>query len=202
MKTFIRLFLTIAFTAGIATSCKEYLNVNPVSSFGPDYVFGSVPNALKAVLGVYSSLGGDASYGIRISMYYPYDNDEMMGQGGTPYPDNERRDIAHYNVQPSNTQLANPFNQLYTGMERANICIYYIPKMDLYASGSASEQSELKRLHGEALTLRAQYYYELIRNWGDVPAHFVPSSFEPDLFKPRTERDVIYDQILGDLETA
>jgi hypothetical protein len=179
------------------SSCQDYLTVNPVTEFGPDYVFGNVENATKAVLGVYATLGGDAAYGIRVSMYYPYDNDEMMGQGGTPFPDNERRDIAHFNVQPSNTQLQAPFNQLFSGVERANICIYYIPKMAGY-DGDA----ELKRLHGEALTLRAQLYYELIRNWGDVPAQFTPSSFVPDLFLPKTDRDEIYAQILNDLAEA
>ena len=94
------------------TSCKKYLEVEPISSFGTDYVFDNVANAQKAVIGAYAALTGDQGYGIRISMYYPYDNDEMMGQGpGTA--DNERRDIAHFNVQPSNTQLQQPFNQLY-----------------------------------------------------------------------------------------
>lgn len=181
--------------------CEDYLNETPISSFGPDYVFSNVENATKALYGVYACLGGDQAYGIRISMYYPYDNDEMMGQGPST-ADNERRDIAHYNVQPSNTQLAAPFNQLYRGIERANICIYYIPKMAMYTEGSTSEQKALKRLHGEALTLRAQFYFELIRNWGDVPAQFVPSSFVTDLFLEKTDRNEIYDQILADLGEA
>jgi starch-binding outer membrane protein, SusD/RagB family len=182
-------------------SCEDYLAVDPVSQLGPDRVFGDVENATKAVMGVYAMLGGDQAYGIRISMYYPYDNDEMMGQGpGTA--DNERRDIAHYNVQPSNTQLREPFNQLYRGIERANIAIHYIPQMSQYSNGTEAEQVELKRLHGEALTLRAQFYFELIRNWGDVPAQFEPSSFASDLFLPRTDRNEIYDQILADLEVA
>ena len=79
-------------------SCKKYLDVEPISSFGPDYVFSNTTNAEKAVLGVYERMTGDNGYGIRLTMYYPYDDDLMMGQGGTPYPDNERRDIAHQNT--------------------------------------------------------------------------------------------------------
>jgi hypothetical protein len=184
------------------SSCKKYLEAEPVSSFGTDYVFSNVTNAEKAVLGVYAALGGDNGYGIRLSMYYPYDNDEMMGQGGTPYPDNERRDIAHFNVQPSNTQLANPYNQLYRGIERANLSIHFIPKMDMYTNGSESEKRQLRHLHGEALTLRAQFFFELIRNWGDVSAQFEPSSFIPELFIPKTNRDTIYNRIISDLATA
>lgn len=190
-------FFSVAIAFG---SCKKYLEVEPVSSFGPDYVFGSVNNAESAVLGSYACLGGDQGYGIRLSMYYTYDNDEMMGQEGAA--DNERRDIAHYNTQPSNTQLANPFNQLWRGIERANICIYNIPKMDLYTNGSASAKAALQKLYGEALTLRAQYYFEIIRNWGDVPAQFQPSSFDADLFKKQTDRDTLYNRILADLAEA
>jgi starch-binding outer membrane protein, SusD/RagB family len=183
------------------SSCKKYLTVEPVSSFGTGYVFSNTTNADLAVLGAYAALGGDQGYGIRVSMYYPYDNDEMMGQGGNP-GDNERRDIARYNTKPSNTQLANPFNQMYSGIERANICIYNIPQMMQYSNGTDTEKKKLRHLHGEALTLRAQFYMELIRNWGDVPAQFLPSSLETDLFKTKTNRDSIYDQILADLATA
>lgn len=185
----------------VLSSCKKYLDVQPVSSATPDYVFSNVENATKAVLGAYAALTGDQGYGIRVSMYYPYDNDEMMGQQGAP-GDNERRDIAHYSAKPSNTQLAAPFAQLFSGVERANLCIYYIPKMEKYQSGTNDEMKELKRLHGEALTLRAQFYFELIRNWGDVPAQWQPSAFETDLFKPRTDRDSIYDHLLDDLALA
>ena len=182
-------------------SCKKYLDVQPVSSATPDYVFSNIDNAYKAVLGTYACLTGDQGYGIRISMYYPYDNDEMMGQSGAT-GDNERRDIAHYNAAPGNTQLYSPYSQLYQGIERANLCIYYIPQMELYANGTEAQQKELKRMHGEALTLRAQYYFELIRNWGDVVAQWQPSAFETDLFKTKTDRDTIYDHLLDDLATA
>ncbi|BAV04505.1 outer membrane protein, nutrient binding [Filimonas lacunae] len=183
-------------------SCKKYLTNDPVSSFAPEYVFSDVVNAQKAVLGAYACLAGDQGYGIRISMYYSYDDDLMMGQGSTPYPDNERRDIAHYNVTASNTQLAAPFLQLYAGVERANLCIYYIPKMALYSSGSEQQKKDLKRLHGEALTLRAQFYLELLRNWGDLPAQYEPAFQVADLYQPKTDRDSIYNHLLDDLALA
>src|SRR5918993_2954413 len=82
-------FILIGFS-----SCKKFMDVQPVSSATPDYTFSNVDNAYKAVLGAYASMTGDQGYGIRLSMYYPYDNDEMMGQSGA-IGDNERRDIAH-----------------------------------------------------------------------------------------------------------
>jgi hypothetical protein len=57
-------------------------------------------------------------------------------------------------------------------------------------------------LYGEALTLRAQFLYELIRNWGDVPAPMVPAYKQPSLFVPQANRDSTYDKLLADLATA
>jgi starch-binding outer membrane protein, SusD/RagB family len=193
-----RIFLKIivyTFFITALLSCKKYLEVQPVSSFGTDYVFSSAINAEKAVLGAYAELTGDQGYGIRVSMYYTYDNDLMMGQGGAS--DNERRDLAHYRVTPTNSQLERPFNQMYSGVEKSNICIFNIPKMEGY-----DNSPKLKQLHGEALTLRAQFYLELIRNWGDIPAQFLPSSNEGDLFKKKMDRDSIYDHLLDDLALA
>ena len=192
--------ISVLITGMQLSSCKKYLDLNPISSFGPETVFGTVANAQKAVLGAYQEMTGDQGYGIRISMYFPYDNDEMMGAGG--HGDNDRRDIGRYNLTAGNAQLYKPFNQLYQGVERSNQCIKYIPQMDLYNNGTPAQKAELKRLYGEALTLRAQYYFELVRNWGDVPAQWKPSADQPDLFLKKTDRDTIYDHILNDLKTA
>ena len=192
--------ITVLISGMQLSSCKKYLNLNPISSFGPETVFGTVANAQKAVLGAYQEMTGDQGYGIRISMYFPYDNDVMMGAGG--HGDNDRRDIGRYNLTAGNAQLYKPFNQLYQGVERSNQCIKYIPQMDLYNNGTPTQKAELRRLYGEALTLRAQYYFELVRNWGDVPAQWVPSADQPDLFLKKTDRDTIYDHILNDLKIA
>lgn len=183
-----------------AVSCSEYLELTPKSSFGPETIFGTVENAKKAVLAAYQRLGGDQTYGSRINLYFPYDEDSMMGLSGTG--DNGRRDLNRYNITASNTQLYFPFEWLYTGVERSNICIKYIPEMDLYKNGSDLEKAKLRRLYGEALTLRAQYVFDLIKLWGDLPIQWRPSAEEPDLFLPKMDRDSIYDRILDDLALA
>jgi hypothetical protein len=201
-------FLYIALPAILLLSaCKKYLSPESISSFDTGIVFNNIPNARNAIIGVYQNLAGDQTYGIRISLYFPYDNDEMMGAGGAG--DNDRRDIAHYNVTSGNLQLASPFNQLYNGIERANLCIYYIPKMEQYPGDPTTKtqpQAQLQRMHGEALTLRAHFYFELVRNWGDVPAQWLPAEIQQKqpggLFQGKIDRDSIYDHILDDLLLA
>lgn len=197
----ILIFVGALFTLLLVNSCKKYLSPSSISSFNTDYVFSNVPNAQKAVIGAYQNLAGDNGYGIRVSMYFPYDNDEMIGlhQIG----DGDRGDIAHYTVNSANPQVNNPWNQLWRGIEYANQCIYYIPRMSLYTTGTAQQIGELHRLHGEALTLRAQYYFEIIRNWGDVPAQWLPSALDTaSAFKVKTDRDTLYNHLLNDLLQA
>jgi starch-binding outer membrane protein, SusD/RagB family len=182
-----------------AANCKKYTEVQPVSQYDIQQAFSDVSNATNAVIGVYDELQGDAGYGIRISMYYPYDSDEGVVSGNI---DNGRRGVGRYQLLLTNAEVRNPFLQLYRGLEKANLCIEQIPLMTQYNEGTDADKKELKRLHGEALTLRAQFLFELIRNWGDVPAPFIPSYKQKDLFLPRNNRDSTYDHIIADLAVA
>src|SRR5690242_12184469 len=141
-------------------SCKKYLDQKPITEVSTNVVFSDVPGALKALTAAYARLSGDNGYGIRISLYFPVDNDETQGPTGNS--DNDRRDIARYGATASNAQITNPFNQLFQGIEYSNICIDNIPKMSLYTSGSDQQKKQLQRMYGEALTLRAQFYFEAI----------------------------------------
>ncbi len=200
MKTKLKLAIVGLLVSSQIVSCSKYLELEPKSSFGPETIFGNLENARNAVYGAYQMLAGDHGYGNRINVFFPYDTDLMIGQRGNG--DNGRRDIARYNLTPLNSEIQGPFYRLYGGIERANQCIKYIPQMDGYANGAEPVRSQIRRLHGEALTLRAQFYFDLVKLWGDVPAQWVPSSDVPDLFLPNMDRDSIYDQILADLELA
>ncbi len=190
------LLLALTFTTD---SCKDFMEVQPVSQYSVSQVFSDVSNATAALIGVYDELMGDNGYGIRISQYYPFDSDEMICTGNL---DNGRRGIARYQLLLTNAEIRNPFLQLYRGIEKANLCIEQIPQMPQYSKGTAAEQKDLKRLHGEALVLRATFYFELIRNWGDVPAPMQPAYTQKDLFYPQANRDETYDKLIADLKTA
>ncbi|MEO7925083.1 MAG: RagB/SusD family nutrient uptake outer membrane protein [Chitinophagaceae bacterium] len=185
--------------AFLLSGCKKYTEVEAVSQYSIAQAFSDVSNATTALIGAYDELQGDNGYGIRISMYYPYDSDEGIVSGNI---DAGRRDVGRYRLSLTNTELTNPIRQLYRGVEKANLCIEQIPLMPQYSGGTVPEQTQLKRLYGEALTLRAQYLFQLILNWGDVPAPLIPSYKQTNLFIPRTNRDSTYDQLIADLAVA
>ena len=193
------IFYPVLIAVIIIAGCKKYTEVDPVSQYSIPQAFSDVSNATSALIGVYDELQGDNGYGIRISMYYPYDSDEGIVSGDI---DNGRRGVGRYQLLLTNAEITNPFKQLYRGVEKANLAIEQIPEMAQYTNGTDAEKKELRRLYGEALTLRAQYLFELIRNWGDVPAPMIPSYKQTDLFISQTDRDSTYNKILADLATA
>ena len=90
----------------------------------------------------------------------------------------------------------NAYAKFYEGIERANLAIEGIRQY-----GDIENNPNMAHLLGEALTLRAVIYNDLIKAWGDVPARFEPNTAE-NLYKPRTNKDVIYKQLLADLKEA
>ncbi|MBN2524605.1 MAG: RagB/SusD family nutrient uptake outer membrane protein [Bacteroidales bacterium] len=192
------LIFTVLFITGLF-SCDDYFEVERVSSFEPENIFVNVDLTRQAILGIYQLMTRDEGYSKRISMYYGVDTDIAMCTGSL---DNGRRGIAKYAANSGNEEIYKPWTNFYNGIERANICIEEIPKSPLYNNGSDDEQYEMKRMHGEALTLRALHYYELVRNWGDVPLQLKPYKPGDDLNPPKTDRDIIYEQIISDLLLA
>ncbi|MCK7541664.1 MAG: RagB/SusD family nutrient uptake outer membrane protein [Marinilabiliales bacterium] len=107
--------------------------------------------------------------------------------------------MARYVNSPANTDMNttnNAWAMMYTGIERANICI-----RGLRTYGNPAPGNEMGQLLGEALTLRAIYYADLVRGWGDVVARFEPVSSET-MYLAKSSRDVIYKQLISDLEEA
>lgn len=197
--------LSILIIAGLVFllgGCKKYLDQEPITEVTSELVFTDIASTTQAIAGVYSRLVGDQGFGIRLSLYYTVDNDEMQGPTGAA--DADRRDIARYAATSGNAQLEKPFNQLFQGIEYANICVDNIPKMDMYTKGTDQQKKQLQRMYGEALTLRAQFYLEAIMNWGDLPKHFAPaySIISADPFPAKVDRDTLFGQLLADLKIA
>ena len=90
----------------------------------------------------------------------------------------------------------NAWAMMYSGIERANLCV-----RGLRTYGNPTPGSDLGYLLGEALTLRAIYYADLIKAFGDVPYRFEPLTNET-LYIGKTSRDEIYKQLLKDLGEA
>src|SRR5690606_25220928 len=182
------------------SSCEKYLEVENPSNLTQDAVFGSVSYTNSAITGVYNRLMGDDGYGSRLAIIYPQSADDFKTSGS--YNALDRRGISEYGVAPQNTELNNPFRQLFEGIERANICIKFIPLSDPYNNGSENEKAQMRKFLGEALALRAWFFLEAICNWGEVQASFFPQEVKPELYLKKRDREEFYNQVFPVLEEA
>ena len=171
------------------------------SSMDSSLIFSQYEMAEAAVMGIHQSFGETNSYRGRYLPYYGINSDVewINGLEASGINDGGKNDLATYNAQPSNSQMNtdnNAYAKFYEGIERANKAIEGIR-----AYGNYENNPDMAHLLGEALTLRAVIYLDLIKGWGDVPARFSSITSET-MYLPRADRDEIYKQLLTDLLEA
>lgn len=197
MKNYIKLsFLSLSLVA--VTSCE--LESPSISALDASSVFGTYSLAEAEVMSIHVSFGETNSYRGRYLPYYGINTDVEVGNSPElSSATSDKQSLWNYNTLPNNGQMNtdnNAYAKFYEGIERANLAIE-----GLRQYGDIENKPDMAQLLGEALTLRAVIYNDLIKAWGDVPARFVPNG--PDnVYLPRTNRDVIYKQLLADLKEA
>ncbi len=183
---------------GFMTSCSDVLEAPTKSSLDEQVIFSTPILAEGAVMGIHQSFSETNSYRGRYIPFYGL-NTDLEWWNSSENTSDDRALLTAYNPNVGSTQMNtdnNAWAKMYEGIERANICI-----RGLRAYGDVANNPELAQLLGEALTLRAFIYFDLIKAWGDVPARFEPLSTE-SLYIPKSDRDVIYKQIIADLEES
>ena len=180
------------------TSCSDLTTSSP-SAFDDKNVFAQYELAEFNVFSIYEVFGHTNSHRGRYLPWYGFNTDtEIYVDSGEKKAD-EKGDIAQYDIKTNNGQLnlANgPYNELMVGIERANLCISGLRKY-----GNIENDAQMAALLGEALCARALIYTELLKAHGEVPARFEPITPET-IYLPKSDRDVIYKQLLADLEEA
>ncbi|MBO9619879.1 MAG: RagB/SusD family nutrient uptake outer membrane protein [Niabella sp.] len=172
----------------IFSACSKILDTTPKSFLSPGaYYTGS--NLTSALVGVYNPLtlyGNDYVKGLFTC------NDETFWGGAGRVPSGAPN--ATYFYDYSNSNVNSLWSGLYTGIERAN---------ELIANVNATDSSKATQAAlGEAIFLRAYYYFLLTSNFGPVPLKLTPTTSPNGLGNPRVPLDTLYDFIVKDMKTA
>lgn len=180
------------------TSCSDLTTSSP-SAFDDKNVFSQYELAEFNIFSIYEVFGHTNAHRGRYLPWYGFNTDiEIYVDSGEKKAD-EKGDIAQYDIKTNNGQLNlsnGPYNELMVGIERANLCIDGLRKY-----GNVENDKAMASLLGEALCARALVYIELLKAHGEVPARFEPITPET-IYLPKSDRDVIYKQLLADLEEA
>lgn len=191
VKTFAALLI-----AGGMTSCSDFLDQKSESSLDDTAIFGTPEYVDGAIGNIYQEFG-EQNYRAR-SIWYGYNTDLEVYNSSNKGDD--KAALATYDALPNNNQMNSSngtdlWAKMYSAIERANLAI-----KGLRANADMGLRSNRQYL-GEALTLRALFYVDLINMWGDVPARFEPVTTEA-MYSDRVDRDVIYKQLIADLQEA
>jgi len=184
--------------ASVFTSCQEdYFDAPAESSLDVATIFSTPDLAAGAVNGIKIPFAETNSYRGRFLPFYGLNTDTEWYN--TSQTAGDAADLCVYDAKSINSQMNttnNAWAMMYAGIERANLCIEGLRKY-----GDPKPGTELGYLLGESLALRAIYYADLIKAWGDVPARFEPVN-SATIYIAKSSRDVVYKQIIKDLGEA
>lgn len=199
MKTHIKIFASVLTAVAVMSlsSCSEegFFDVKAPSAADESNVYSNYTLSEYAIFSISETFGHTNNYRGRFLPWYGF-NTDVEWYNGT---NTTGKQLAQYNPTTNNTQLNldnGPYNEMFVGIERANLAIE-----GLRTYGDIENQPDMAYLLGEALTLRAMIYYDLIKAWGDVPARFEPINSD-NIFMAKSSRDTIFVHILADLEEA
>jgi len=176
------------------TSCQDWLDMPSYTDPDSETVFQNEDMAELFILGCYRGL-------IHQEMYYHLGMGEtVMHSSEDGSTNNSKYRICNYSYDPMvPATVTTIFKEGYRIIESTNLAISKLKKM--------SETTKRNALLGEALSIRAFCYLNLIRIYGDVPAVWTPmEELDPNdentFYPKRSSRDEIYDQIISDLQQA
>jgi hypothetical protein len=178
------------------TACKKTF----VEQGNPNGV--SVDNGIKtendvtaAVYGVYQALRSSNSVGEGASLWTDDRADDInttdnQSNNGEPFQ------FSAFALVPSNSYLQSHWSALYVPIARANLVLSIIDKISF-----ASEATKTQYI-AELKFIRAYMYYNLVREFGDVPlvTERLSSEEQAAAITARVKKEQVYAQIVADLK--
>jgi hypothetical protein len=167
--TLLGLLLTAALTPG----CKDFLEKQPLGTTTQDNLFKDPTNAVQAINAVYDVAAwdqgpkwGDPS-GQYVAQTFEWIYGDLMTddseKGGSSASDFQPFiELKEWTLSPTNQTITTLWVHSFTGVARANTVINNV-------DAGTIDGALKNRLKGEALFLRAYYYFNLVKAFGGVP---------------------------------
>lgn len=203
MKNIAKAFILAAGVMSMA-SCSDFLDQTSPSELTNETISQSTYYTGLTVNKIYGGLAQDATYSQYIPIIWGLNSDcELVdGLGDDATNATSERGNMNYNANPGWSRLAQVWDAMYGVIENANLTIEMVESSPL-TTGGGSDQKTMERYKGEALTLRAMLYFDLIRFFGDIPLKLESSKSDlSNAYLEKTDRDVIMDTLIVDLKKA
>jgi len=195
MKKSLYTFLLIA---GLVSCKKETLNLVPLTSLSSASFYKNTADFNQALTGAYVNLRSIAITGIYMdemrsdnTFFTFYTADRGTGtsvEAFATFIDNET-------TSQNSNNPGNRYGNDYSGISKVNTILTRL-------KSSSLSQADKDQISGEALFLRAYYYYDLVQHYGGVPLQLEEVTGVDGAFLPRSSAEEVYNQIIADLNAA
>ncbi len=189
-------YIILLFTASLLfTQCeKDYLETSSASNADDDFVTSTTTETYKTLSWCYANYRQNCIMGT-------YRWNDPIGSDSETYPEagSSNNDNAKMNVDALTADVAaTGFNNLYITLARAKKIADIIAAKDEYKEDvEAGVATQWTQLYGEAISMWAFCYYQLVKHCGDVPYGYENTYVtEYEL----TSRFDIYDNLIAALE--
>ncbi len=189
MKIF-KYTVSIALLSLFSVSCQKDVSLEPIS-FQPTN-FTTAAQIESQLIGVYNVLNASQMYGEGLWGYFTAGTDESFRSGSIPATILTQ----HYNIEASENNLYIYWRNLYMGIERANVLLDGIDKIQM-------NETRRNAIKGQAKFLRAYYFYLLVNHFGDVPLKItLTTELGTNFNLPRNSAKEVYEFIIKEMEEA
>jgi hypothetical protein len=183
-------FGILIISVGLNFGCKKFLTVDPPYSQDVENFFQSPEDYDRALTGAYDMLQGSF-----MTLWIGEIASDNAIAGGESVNDSQGLhqidDMTHGGV---NNELRNVLRWNYTGITRANYILEHKDNIDFVGK---------EHILAEAQFLRAYYYFELVKYFGDIPLIIDKRiGIEEALQIPRSPKAEVYAQIEKDFSEA
>jgi starch-binding outer membrane protein, SusD/RagB family len=179
-------------------SCNaDKLELTNPNNLSPDTFFKTAAQVQSAVDAVYGSMQTTGMY--NRGMWYGNDN---MSHENTCNPQQEadKRQWLNFAQDPSHSLTEAFWNSCYRGINKANFVINNTEAINAISEAFLPQVMKDKYI-GEALFMRALYYFWLVDKFGDVPIYLGVDPAE-NLGMPRAPKAQVWAQIESDCIAA
>ncbi|MBI2284125.1 MAG: RagB/SusD family nutrient uptake outer membrane protein [Bacteroidetes bacterium] len=186
--------LMFAVATGCSKTFVEQANPNAVPV---DAAYKTETDITTGVYGVYQALRSSNCVGEGASLWTDDRADDInttdnQSNNGEPFQ------FTAFSLVPSNSYLQSHWSALYVPIARANLILSVIQDIPF-----ANEATRAQNI-GELKFLRAFLYFQLVREFGDVPlvTERLTSADQAAALTFRAKKELVYDQIVKDLKDA
>ena len=183
------------FMAASLLSCsKEYIELDPLGQPLVDSYYSNESEAYSGLIAAYDIIGKQSkSFENMITMMNAGSDDHFAGGGG-PSDGIGIQSFSNYSIDAS-TIPGSFWNDYFQGVFRTNILLQKLPDVPM-------DDALRTRFTAEAKALRAYYYFELVRLFGNVPLFTEPILTSEIYNVEQAAPEDVYAQIETDLTEA